>query len=169
MHEFKIRRGTVLALAGLGALAASSLEVQNVLAATTANLTVSAEVTASCDVFPSALEFGDVQPSQGKTTEFVMIQVQCSGLTNARLQLGGGQHHLEEPFEGQRKMKSNGNVLVYELEFSPGAVWTIDGHFDLLTDAEGFVEFPVRGVVGTQTAQPGSYQDLILMTVSLAP
>jgi spore coat protein U-like protein len=136
------------------------------LAQETANLNVSAEVQASCDVFGGSLNFGiytgDATEGQGS------FSYVCTDGTNITLSLGAGQHEQDG---GIRAMAGNGGILRYQLYSDSGRaqVWGTAGDALGVTapsSSEETVQVYGR-IEADQDAPAGSYSDTVQITLNV--
>jgi spore coat protein U-like protein len=133
----------------------------------TANLNVSAQVQASCNVIGGDLDFGlytgDATEGQGS------FSYQCTNGTNITLSLGPGQH-LQPG--GSRAMTGNGGTLRYQLfrDANRQQVWREGPEEGLdVDDTEASEQdVPVYGLIEAgQDVPAGSYNDVVLITLNI--
>jgi spore coat protein U-like protein len=132
----------------------------------TANLNVSAEVQASCDVFGGSLEFGiytgEAKQGQGS------FSYQCTEGTEITLSLGVGQNGQGD---GSRAMAGDGGVLHYQLyqDSARQEVWGNAGDALGVTAPSSSEEtVQVYGLIpADQDVPAGSYSDIVQITLNI--
>jgi spore coat protein U-like protein len=149
-----------------GALTLLPLVAAPAALAQTADLNVTAQVDAACDVFAGSLNFGTYTAAAAKEANG-NFSYQCTAGTEITLSLGPGNN----PQEGSRAMAAGENRLRYQLYRDPTRqeVWG--------TDVEGLVlEAPssseqgvtVYGLIEAgQDVPAGSYSDVVQITLSI--
>jgi spore coat protein U-like protein len=133
----------------------------------TANLNVSAQVSASCNVFGGELNFGlytgDATEGEGS------FSYQCTNGTNITLSLGPGQH-LQEG--GSRAMAAGQGILRYQLykDSNRQQVWREGPEEGLDVDdtPSSQEDVQVYGLIEPdQNVPAGSYSDIVLITLNI--
>ena len=136
--------------------------------AQTADLTVTAEIAASCVVNGGSLDFGpytatETEPTEGQGT----FSYQCTNGTNISLELGPGQNAQGE----SRAMASGAARLLYELYRDPGhgQEWGMgDAALPVVNTPSTQQTVEVYGLIAAGQASPaGSYSDTVLITLNI--
>jgi spore coat protein U-like protein len=133
----------------------------------TANLNVSAQVQASCNVIGGDLNFGLY--TGGETEGEGSFSYQCTDGTNITLSLGPGQH-LQQG--GSRAMTGGGGILRYQLfrDANHQQVWREgpDEGLDVENTPASQQDVPVYGLIAADQDVPaGSYNDIVLITLNI--
>ena len=159
---------TILALAALPAIVRAQISPTFTA---TAGMPVRIEITASCNVSASDLDFGayasnQISPIQAQTT----IQLQCSAGTIAEVRLDAGTGPGRNTSRRKMEMDSGTDQLDYGLYQDPGRTlnWGDDSGKDTLevvtTGAPQVI--PVYGAIpGGQRVREGIYSDVITVHI----
>lgn len=138
-------------------------------AQTTANLSVTATVVASCTVSSGTLAFGNYDPANGSALDGTgTFDVTCSQGTVATVALGPGQHALA----GARRLNSGASFLTYELYKDAGRneVWGNAGGATLALVAAPSIAARTVTVYGRipagQDVIIGAYTDTVVIAVT---
>jgi spore coat protein U-like protein len=136
--------------------------------AQTADLTVTAEIQASCVLNGGSLDFGPYTATEETDTEGEgSFTYQCTGGTGITLSLGPGQNGDG----GIRQMASGDARLQYELFQNPArsTVWGEDGAALVVeSTSTSATPVPVYGLIQAgQDSAAGSYSDTVLITLNI--
>ena len=136
--------------------------------AQTADLSVTAEIQASCVLNGGSLNFGTYTATAGSATPGQgSFSYQCTNGTSITLSLGPGDN--EE--EGSRAMASGAERLLYELYQDPSRqqAWRTDGDALSVESTSAALEtVQVYGLIPQgQDAPAGSYSDVVQITLNL--
>jgi spore coat protein U-like protein len=153
----------------LAAGALMLLSLAGPAAAQTANLNVTAQVDAMCEVFTGSLNFGTYTSAADKEGEGE-FSYECASGTNITLSLGPGSHAQEG---GARAMAAGAARLRYQLYRDPNhqQVWGTDGDaLDLQAPSSSEENVTVYGLIEAgQDAPAGSYSDVVQITLTVNP
>jgi spore coat protein U-like protein len=132
----------------------------------TANLNVTAEVQAACDVFAGTLSFGSYTATADKEADG-SFSYQCTPGTEITLSLGPGLNS-----EGETRAMADGvERLQYELyqDANRSEEWGADGNALIATSATASeTTVPVYGLIPQgQSAPAGNYSDTVQITLSI--
>jgi spore coat protein U-like protein len=137
--------------------------------AQTANLNVSAEVAASCEVFAGSLNFGTYTAAADKAADG-SFSYECASGTDITLSLGPG-NNLQG--DGRRAMAAGDDRLLYQLyrDSARQQVWGTDGDAMVLQAPSSTQEnVTVYGLIQAgQDTPAGSYTDVVQITLSINP
>jgi spore coat protein U-like protein len=137
-------------------------------AADTANLSVTAQVEASCDVFAGSLNFGTYTATAAKQANG-SFSYECTSGTSITLSLGQGNN----PEGGSRAMAAGQNRLRYQLyrDSNRQQVWGMDEDgLALQVPSSSQQSVTVYGLIPAgQDAPPGNYSDTVQITLSINP
>ena len=137
--------------------------------AQTANLNVTAQVDAMCEVFTGSLNFGTYTSAADKEGEGE-FSYKCASGTNITLSLGPGNHAQDG---GVRAMAAGAERLRYQLYRDPNhqEVWGTDGDaLALQAPSSSEESVTVYGFIEAgQDAPAGSYSDVVQITLTVNP
>lgn len=157
----------ILRLIALSGAAIATLAAQPALAADTAELAVSAEVTGTCNVTTSPVAFGSVDVTSGSNVDATGgISVVCTNGTAwaAAADAGNGLGATAT----DRKMTSGANLLNYALYTDAGRTTNFGGANTISGTGSGSAQASTvygRVASGQTTVPMGSYADSV--TISL--
>jgi spore coat protein U-like protein len=127
----------------------------------TFGVSASAQIDHNCLIVANDLDFGSAGLITSPIDAASGLDVTCTPGTGYAIAIGGGLH-LDN---GQRRMSSGSDYVVYELYEDPGRgqVWgSMSGMGDGTTD-----QIPVYGrVPAPQSPAVGSYSDTVVVTIS---
>jgi spore coat protein U-like protein len=171
MHATGVDLRSIAAILALAALPAIVRAQISPTFTATAGMPVRIEITASCSVSASDLDFGayasnQVSPVQAQTT----IQLQCGPGTVAEVRLDAGTGPGRNTRRRKMEMDSGTDQLDYGLYQDPGRTinWGDDSGRDTLdvvtTGAPQVI--PVYGrIPGGQRVRDGTYSDVITVQI----
>jgi spore coat protein U-like protein len=166
----------MLTVAGATALALGVVSGTQAASPQTANLSVTATVSANCTISTTAVAFGEYDPVVTNAAAALnatgKVSVTCTNGAPATITLGQGP----DPGAGStdtlpvRRMKSGANYLNYQLfqEVTHDNVWGNDASSDVANTGNGAnQDINVYGVVAAgQNVPTGSYSDTVVATIA---
>jgi spore coat protein U-like protein len=171
MHDFRIRRGTAVALGALLGFGSTVLSSWGAAANPfTTQMEVSAQVQQSCTVDVTDMGFGSFFSDATELPEAIsFLTVTCGSINNISIELGQGAGLVD----GKRAMRNgNGSTLTYELFYlgQDGILWG-DGTASIgnaQAESSDVDPIPIYGRIASgQTPTAGSYTDSVTITVTL--
>lgn len=152
----------ILAVAAAAPLAAAGTD--------TADLNVSATVSAVCNVTTTALDFGTVNPLTLASTDHTgtgTVNVNCSSGTAYTVALGNGDNY--DTTNTARQMTDGSNMLTYELYSDAGHATAWNATTTVAkTESDGVADaLTVYGLIPAGQNPPnGAYSDTVTVTVT---
>jgi spore coat protein U-like protein len=165
-------------LAGISLFAAAALVERPAHAGnSTANLSVSASISANCLISTSALSFGAYDPLvANKSSDLAAsggVTVTCTNGASATIMLGQGQHATlasTDAAPARQLADSNGDKLTYSLyqDAQLASVWgNTSGTGVAHTGTGSSAAFTIYGIVDkNQNLPAGSYSDTVVANVT---
>ncbi len=167
MKTFNIKKlhtlgfaSAVVLVAGWGGLAQAATE--------TSNLSVTAEVTASCSITTSPVGFGNYDPVVAHASADLdatgTVTVTCTDGSSATISLGQGAN-----FSTDRRLGDGGtNFITYNLFSDVGRTTVWDETTTVATTGTGLADpHTVYGrITASQNVPAGSYTDTVVATVT---
>jgi spore coat protein U-like protein len=162
MHEFRIRRGTAVALA-IGLATALNVAKDANADNHTATLSVETFIAESCTIAViTHLDFGEYDPNTN-TDSSATFQVTCPNQENINVEMNAG----ENSFSGQRRVKHEdvNEFLIYALTHSDGSPWDFNSPKEVPTNTPVTIS-GVLFAMGANGFPAGTYEDSVLITVT---
>jgi spore coat protein U-like protein len=166
----------MLTVAGATALALGVVSGTQAASPQTANLSVTATVSANCTISTTAVAFGEYDPVVTNASTVLdasgKVSITCTNGAPVTIALGQGP----DPVAGStdavpvRRMKAGANYLNYQLytEVTHTTVWGNDTSSDVGTNGTGAnQDITVYGrVPAGQNVPTGSYTDTVVATIT---
>ena len=166
----------MLTVAGATALALGAVSGTQAASPQTANLSVTATVSANCTISTTAVAFGEYDPvvTHASTPLDVSgkVSVTCTNGAPATITLGQGPDPGASSTDAApaRRMKAGANYLNYQLytEVTHTTVWGNDTDTDVANTGNGAnQDITVYGRVPSgQNVPTGSYSDTVVATIT---